>query len=108
MPIKLFEADHRIKTMENEIYPRPPVYISWTQLIMVSPIIPGIIPSIMRISAVSVSGVYLISVDVRIIIGKMDKNKKNADCAEYAGRLSEANFDNMRPGQDCFHHSASI
>ena len=81
MPIKLFEADQRMKIMENEIYPSPPVYISLTQPISVSPIIPGITSSIILISILSVRGVYRISVEVRIIIGNMDKNRKNADFA---------------------------
>ena len=82
IPIKLFEADHKTKMIENEINAREPRYISFIQFIKVCPITPGITSLIIDISMSFERGVYLIRVEIRIIIGKMDMNKKNADCAE--------------------------
>jgi len=72
--------------------PEAPLYISFVQFISVSPITPGITSFMIVMSMFFESGVYLISVDTRIMTGKTDMNKKNADWAEYAARLSLENF----------------
>lgn len=96
IPIKLLEADHRMNIIENEMYPELPLYISFTQLIRVSPTTPGTILRIELIIIVSVNGVYFTMVESNIIIGNMEMNKKKADWAEYAGRLSFENRDIIR------------